>query len=159
MGVDGMPIHTHHPPLSDHVFRQSKSSSGLTRCFPSSFYSQIPEFLRSQACMDPSGSDNDECASVQLGSSDMAPSTMKVTFLIYMLMSVLISFHTRPSSSRGFQWGVIMWDLMVGYRTCQRWWSESRLLHCIFWCSQLAHRQPVCGPGCTLQDDFRNEVI
>src|SRR6266571_1139449 len=103
MGVDGMPIHTHHPPLSDHVFRQSKSSSGLTRCFPSSFYSQIPEFLRSQACMDPSGSDNDECASVQLGSSDMAPSATKVTFLIYMLMSVLISFHTRPSSGRGFQ--------------------------------------------------------
>src|SRR6266702_348331 len=103
MGVDGMPIHTRHPPLSDHVFRQSESSSGLTCCFPSSFYSQIPEFLRSQACLDPSGSDNDECASVQLGSSDMAPSTMKVTFLIYMLMSVLISFHTRPSSSRGFQ--------------------------------------------------------
>ncbi|KAH9030588.1 hypothetical protein EDB83DRAFT_2420428 [Lactarius deliciosus] len=37
----------------------------------------IPEFLRLQACMDPSGSDDDECASVQLGSSDMAPSTMK----------------------------------------------------------------------------------
>ena len=42
--------------------------------------------------MDPSGSDNDECASVQLGSSDMAPSATKVTFLIYMLMSVLIHF-------------------------------------------------------------------
>ncbi|KAH9022223.1 hypothetical protein EDB85DRAFT_2187024 [Lactarius pseudohatsudake] len=39
--------------------------------------SMIPEFLSSRAHMDPSGSDNDECASVQLGSSDMAPSATK----------------------------------------------------------------------------------
>ncbi|KAI9451872.1 hypothetical protein BJY52DRAFT_1226406 [Lactarius psammicola] len=39
--------------------------------------SMIPEFLSSQACMDPSGSSDDECASVQLGSSDMAPSATK----------------------------------------------------------------------------------
>jgi hypothetical protein len=31
-----------------------------------------------QACMDPSGSDDDECFSVQLDSSDMAPNTTKV---------------------------------------------------------------------------------
>ncbi|KAH8999744.1 hypothetical protein EDB92DRAFT_1812867 [Lactarius akahatsu] len=39
--------------------------------------SMIPEFLSLRARMDPSGSDDDECASVQLGSSDMAPSATK----------------------------------------------------------------------------------
>ncbi|KAI9430196.1 hypothetical protein H4582DRAFT_2064080 [Lactarius indigo] len=61
--------------VASRIDREGRTITTLDRVHK--WESMIPEFLSSQACMDPSGSDDDECASVQLGSSDMAPSATK----------------------------------------------------------------------------------
>ena len=94
------------------------------------FFPKLFRGTRSQACMDPSSSDDDECFSVQLDSSDMAPNAEKV-FFSYSARHWYPS-HSMPIrqfSGRGFQWGDIIWNLMGGYRMWRKQWSKSCALY------------------------------